>query len=97
ERMAEIVLLHDPRRPEDRTVEAILMAVLLDHFLFDDLREGIDAGIGAPWRQLGHGLGIVDETVSDRGIAAHQHELPERLADARSFEEQEQALDGDVD
>src|SRR4029077_13074 len=47
ERVAEIVFLHDPRRPQATTREHVLDEILLYHDLFQNLRQRLAAGIRA--------------------------------------------------
>ncbi len=97
EGISEVVLLHDPRRPQATPVDAVLDADLLQHHLFQHLGERVAAGIGGVRHLLGHRRFAAIEEMADAGIAADENELLRGRALAEGFEQPEQPLHGDVD
>ena len=75
QRVAEVVLLHDPRRAQAAAIDAVLDAVLLQHHLLEHLRESVAAGIGAVRGLLGDRSIVAIEEMPDAGVAADQNEL----------------------
>ena len=96
QRVAEIVLFHDPWRAQAAAIEVVLDAELLQHHLFQNLGQRVAAGIGHVRRLFGDRPVVAVEKMADPGIAADQDELARGRAGAEFLEQPEQALDRDV-
>ena len=97
ELVPEVVLLHDPRRPQTAVVEVVLQAVLLEHHFLEYLRQRVAAGVRRVRLCLGDGEGMRIEEVPDRRVSADEDEPPEGGTDAAGFEQPEEPLDRDVE
>ena len=95
-RVFEVVLLHDPGRAQAAAVDVVLDAILLQHDLFEHLRQRVASRIGAMRRRFGDRSAVVVEEMADGGVAADQDELLRGRDAAERLEQPEQPLHRDV-
>src|SRR5271165_2449990 len=97
ERVFEIVLLHNPRSPQATPRKIVLNEILLQHYLFENLRERIAAGIRAVPLLLRHRNRVRIKEMPESRISADQDDLLERIAEPALLQQPEKAFDRDID
>src|SRR5580658_234412 len=92
----EVVLLHDPRRPQATTGKLVLDVILLEDDLIQHLGQRVAAGIGAVLLRFGDGDRMGIDEVTDAVITADQDELLKGGTLAARLKQPEDAFYGDI-